>query len=672
VDGRDEPSHDHGAEESAREETITDAAPKPLPLSVDETAKYRSLPPFARAVERVLVCAITLLGAAWAFEMQHWLGLVVFKEQFLALLFTCALSATFVSIKSHRREPAGRVPWYDWILAVLGAVVGLYVAVLYGEIVYDVGRLVTERYILGAIAVVLVLEATRRSTGWSLVVVGVLFILYARFSHLFPGILNAPSTSWERLATYLYLDTNGLFGLPLDVTGTIVIAFILFGRTLYAVKGDQFLTDFAVAAMGRFRGGPAKVSVIASSLFGTVSGSAVSNVVMDGPLTIPMMKRAGYPGHMAAAIEAVASTGGQIMPPVMGITAFLIAEFLSISYAAVVAAAAIPAVLYYLALFMQIDLEAAKRGFVGVPRADIPSVVSVLLRGWVFTIPIGVLIWTLMIEEWQPGLSAMLTVVTVVVTGFLSRATRPTLGRLVGALEETGRTILDLFAITAVAGLVIGALQISGLSFNFSLTLISLSSGSAIALLLMTAAVCIVLGMGMPTGVIYVMLAVLVAPALGQMGIVPIAAHMFLFYFGMMSMLTPPVCLATFAAASIAQSNFWRTGWTGMRLSISAYLVPFVMVFQPEIVAEGTTLGIVLVTLKTTVGVIIVSFGMAGYLFAPLGPPMRVAFTVLGSLVMLIPFGTPWGLPVIAGALALSVALALRERRNGARVVAAR
>ncbi|MGE0743729.1 MAG: TRAP transporter permease [Rhodospirillales bacterium] len=621
-------------------------------------------------LERVLVCAITLLGAAWAFEVQHWLGLVVFKEQFLALLFAIALSATFISIKSHRREAGGRVPWYDWIFAALGATVGLYVAILYGDIVYDVGRLTPERTILGIIAVVLVLEATRRSTGWSLVIVGVLFILYARFSHLFPGILNAPSTNWDRLATYLYLDTNSLFGLPLDVTGTIVIAFILFGRVLYAVKGDQLLTDFAVAAMGRYRGGPAKVAVIASSLFGTVSGSAVSNVVMDGPLTIPMMKRAGYPGHMAAAIEAVASTGGQIMPPVMGITAFLIAEFLSISYAAVVAAAVLPAILYYLALFMQIDLEAAKRGFVGVARADIPSIATVLLRGWVFTVPIGVLIWTLMVEGWQPGLSAMMTVVTTIAMGCLTRETRPTVARVVAAFEETGRTILDLFAITAVAGLVIGALQISGLSFNFSLTLISLSSGSVIALLLMTAAVCIVLGMGMPSGVIYVMLAVLVAPALADMGIVPIAAHMFLFYFGMLSMLTPPVCLATFAAASIAQSNFWQTGWTGVRLSIAAYIVPFVMVFQPEIVAQGSMLAIAIVAVKCVVGVVIVSFGMAGYLFAPLGLPMRVAFSALGIAVMLVPYSMPFGVPVIAAALLLAVALGLWERRNGARVTA--
>ena len=273
---------------------------------------------------------------------------------------------------------------------------------------------------LGGLAVLLVLEATRRMLGWILIWLAVVFILYARFSHLMPGIFNAPSSDWDRLLAYLYLDTNSMLGLPLTVMAEIVIAFILFGRVLYAMNADKFLTDAALALMGRYRGGPAKVAVGASSLFGTISGSVVSNVVMDGPITIPMMIRAGYPPSMAAAIEAVASTGGQIMPPVMGITAFLIADWLNIPYGEVVVAAALPAIFYYVALFVQVDLEAAKHGLVGLPRAQLPALLPVLRRGWVFIVPIAVLVYTLVVLAWEPGRAAIAAVIVAIPAGMIT------------------------------------------------------------------------------------------------------------------------------------------------------------------------------------------------------------------------------------------------------------
>ena len=635
-----------------------------MPPEVDLSARTRPLDPGVKAVERGLAIALTVLGGVWALEMHTWFDLLVFKEQYLALLVTLALTAVFLGIKARRSEAGGRVPWYDWIGAALSVIVGGYVVVRYPDLVYDLGSLGTDRYVLGAIAVVLVLEATRRTAGWTLVIVGVTFLLYAKFSHLFPGMLNVPSPSWQRLAIYLYLDKNGILGLPVDVTGTIVIAFILFGSILYAVKGDIVLTDFALAVMGRYRGGPAKVSVVASGLFGTVSGSAVSNVVIDGPITIPMMKKCGYPGHVAAAIEAVASTGGQIMPPVMGITAFLIAEFLSLPYADVAIAAAIPAVLYYLALFAQVDLEAAKRGLTGLPAASLPRMRDVLLRGWVFIVPISILFWTLMIDGWQPARSAMAASGGALAVGVLHRSTRPSFRGFLLALEEAGRTVFDLLIITLIAGIVIGALQISGLGFNFSLLLVNLAGGSSIVLLAMTAAVCIVLGMGMPTGVIYVMLAVLVGPALTQLGIIPLAAHLFIFYFGMMSMITPPVCMATYAAAAIARTDFWSTGWAGMRLGVVAYVVPFVMVYQPGLIVEGSIADVVITSVKCALGVLVLSFGVVGFLYAPLGWALRVLLALAGAATMLTPLTSAFGMVLVGMALALAVALVLWERRR--------
>ena len=351
------------------------------------------------------------------------------------------------------------------------------------------------------------------------------------------------------------------------------------------------------------------------------------------------------------------------MPPVMGITAFLIAEFLGVPYGEVVLAAIVPAFLYYVALFIQVDLEAAKNNLTGLPADELPRFRDVARTGWVFVVPITILFWTLTVELWQPGRAAMITVVATILVGLLQRATRPTWRGLLEALEDTGRIILDLIVITLVAGLVIGAVQVSGIGFDFSLMLVEAAGGTLLMLLLMTAAVCIVLGMGMPTGVIYVLLAVLVAPALTKMGVVPMAAHLFIFYFGLMSMITPPVCLAIFAAASIAQVDFWKAGWVGMRLAIVAYVVPFVMVYQPALMLPGPIVDFILTTGKAALGVMILSFGMVGYLFSPLGLGSRVLFSLIGAALMLTPLDAPFGIPMAGAMIVISAALVVWQKR---------
>ena len=613
------------------------------------TSKFRTLSGPSGVLLRGLLYTLTLVGAVWALEIHHSLPLAFFKEQYLGLFLALGLGSIFLGVKAQQKEPGDGVPWYDWLLAAGGFLIGLYVTILYPTIAYRLGVLTPDRWILGGLAVFLILEATRRIAGWGLVWCALPCILYAKFAYLFPGLLYAKGSSWGRIATYLYLDASGILGLPLNVAASVIVAFIFFGRALYAVGGDKFLTDVALKVMGRYRGGAAKVAVVSSALFGTVSGSAVANVAVDGAITIPMMKRTGYPAHVAAAIEAVASNGGQIMPPVMGAAAFLIAEFLNISYGEVALAAAIPACLYYLALFTQVDLEAAKHGLVGLPTDQIPKFRAMTRRGWVFVIPLSLLIYTLMIANWEPGKAGMVAVIATFLVGALQKETRPTFRAILTSIEETGQTLLDIVVVTALAGLVIGSLQLSGLTFKLSLLLVTATGGNVLLLLALTAVVCILLGMSLPTTVVYITLAVLVGPALTQLGIVPLAAHLFLFYFGMLSLITPPDCLATYTAAAIAHSDFWKTGWTGMRLGIAAYVVPFVFALHPALILKGTAEEIIVAVVTASVGVIFLGIGCAGYLFRPLSWAKRGTLWIASLLLLLPTWHGTWLIADAAG-----------------------
>ena len=374
-------------------------------------------------------------------------------------------------------------------------------------------------------------------------------------------------------------------------------------------------------------------------------------MAVDGAITIPMMKRAGYPAHVAAAIEAVASNGGQVMPPVMGAAAFLMAEFLNIPYGQIALAATVPALLYYLALFAQVDLEAAKYGLGGLPAAEIPKFRSVMRLGWVFLFPLGFLVYTLMFQNWEAGKAGMATVVLTFIVGALQKETRPTFRGILTCIEETGRTLLDIIVITALAGLVIGALQLSGLTFKLSLILVTLSGGNVLLLLALTAFVCILLGMSLPTTVVYITLAVLVGPALTQLGVDPLAAHLFLFYFGMLSLITPPDCLATYTAAAIAHSDFWKTGWTGMRLGIAAYVVPFVFALHPALILKGALSEIAFAVVASSAGTFLLAVGCAGYLFRSLSWAKRGLFCLAGLLLMLPSWHGTWLIADAAGLL---------------------
>ena len=609
-----------------------------------------------------LAVAITLGAVLWSVGIYQILALELYAEQFSAAMLALGLGLAYLHLPARRHAPKPSIPWYDWMLAALGAAAALYLAVRFPQLVDIILLRPRDAVIAGSVLVVLLLEALRRGTGLTLPLIVAVFILYALFADLVPGRLQGRATDWGKLVAYLTIDLNGMLGLPLRIGTTIVVTFILFGGLLGATGGSRFFTELALAAMGRFRGGSAKIAVLASALFGSISGSAVANVVATGVVTIPMIKKGGYAPHQAGAIEAVASTGGQLMPPVMGAAAFIMAEFLQMPYSAVVLAALVPAALYYAALFIQADLEAARLGISRVPDADIPRWRDVL-PGLHFFLPFVVLIVALFHFNEQPETAVLGSAVVLVVSSlaFGYRGERPRLRPMLDAVRGTGIAVIEIILITAAAGFVIGVLSISGLGFNLTLALVQIGGGNLILLLLLSAAVCVLLGMGLPTVGVYVLLAALVAPAMVKVGVEPVAAHLYVMYFGMMSMITPPVAVAAFAAASIAGADAMRTGWAACRFGWSAFIVPFLFVLSPTLLLIGPADAVALAIVTAVLGIWLVSIAMVGYFMRPLSAGLRAVFGTAG-LLSLIPAGAFPGAAITdAVGAALGAALIGRE-----------
>jgi TRAP transporter 4TM/12TM fusion protein len=427
--------------------------------------------------------------------------------------------------------------------------------------------------------------------------------------------------------------------------------------------GSEFFTDLARAWMGRYRGGSAKVAVAGSAFFGMISGSAVANVSAVGVVTIPLMKRSGFPAQIAAAIEAVGSTGGQLMPPVMGAAAFLMAEVLQVPYVAVMIAAIIPAFLYYLALFFQVDLEAAKRGIRGESAERLPQTLAVLKAGWYFPLPFGLLVYALVVWNWRAEYAALAATGVLIACSlaFGYKGERVPIRDLVRAIVSTGGAVVDLILICAVAGMFIGILNITGLAFGMTLQLLTITGESLPVLLLLTALMAILLGLGLPTVGVYIIMATLIAPALVKVGIAPMAAHMFLLYFGIMSMVTPPVALAAFAAANIAGSDVDKTGWTATRIGWAAYIVPFLFVLSPSLLMEGGALEIAWAVATAALGIWLGTIGVVGFFYTPIAAAWRVLFIVAGVLTLIPADMFPGAIVTDVAGLALGAFLVGRE-----------
>jgi TRAP transporter 4TM/12TM fusion protein len=639
---------------------------------IDETAGrvHGGLgPAIWRPLADVLAASLTLLAIAWAMSLPRYLGLGFYPQQFFAAMLALVLAIAFLVLPARRHTARGVVPWHDVALALTAFIAVGFIAVRYPELVLLIFSRPMSVWLPGLIVTLLTLEALRRATGWALVIIICVFLAYALFGDAFPGRLQARAQNWQMLSGYMAFDSNGMLGLPISVAATVVVAFIFFGTLLGVTGGSRFFTDAAMLGMGRFRGGSMKIAVLASGLFGAISGSAVANVVGTGVVTIPMIKRDGYPAHKAAAIEAVASTGGQLMPPVMGASAFLMAEFLAVPYADIVMAALVPALLYYVALFIQADLEAARLGIRAVPDSDMPPGRDVA-RGIHFAAAFAVLIYLLFWKGYQPERAALIAAVMLIATSLLLgyRGRRAGIGALLGALSRTGHAVIEIILISAASGLVIGVLNVTGLSFNLTYALVKVGGDSAILLLALSAVVCIILGMGLPTLGVYVLLAALVAPALIEVGIDPVGAHLYVLYFGMMSMITPPIAMAAFAAASIARAPAMATGWAAMKFGWAAYVIPVLFVFSPTLILKGETPEVIVAVTTATMGVWLVSSALAGFFSGPLSAAMRSLFALAG-LMALIPAGAFPGamatdiLGVFGGAglMALNVMATRRE-----------
>ncbi len=546
--------------------------------------------------------------------------------------------------------PTPVASWWDWLLIAASVGTIAYVWVhhehLLTRFVFVDDPTRTE-LILGTIFTLIVLEATRRIIGWALPVTAMIFLGYAFF---------VANTRPEQIVEIMYLTTEGIFGSTLGVSAAYVIMFVMFGAFMERTGIGRLFMDFSLALTGHTAGGPGKVAVVSSSLFGTVSGSAVANVLVDGPITIPLMKRTGFRPPFAAAVESVASTGGQIMPPIMGAAAFVMAEFLGVSYFQVTMWAIIPAFLYFLAVFCAVHFESKRVGLLGLPRAEIPRMGTVMReRGHLF-IPLLTILFSLMAGFSAP-LCALAGTLTCVPVAMMRKSTRKdiNLGTILGALEDGAKNSVAVALACACAGIVIGVITQTGAAINFTSIVVNLSRDLLPLALVLTMLAGIILGMGMPTTPAYVVMVSLLVPAIIKLGAIAPAAHMFAFYFAILSAITPPVALAVYAAAGIAKAPLWAAGWTAVRVGAAGFIVPFMFIFEPSLLMIGEWQVILQSFVSATIGTICLAAALFGYLFR-VARPWERGVLLIAALLLIKP-----GLLTDLGGLACVLAVAFSQ-----------
>jgi TRAP transporter 4TM/12TM fusion protein len=569
--------------------------------------------------------------------------------------------------------------WFDWLCAIVSLLLAAYITVRYEALTYELAMLPLEGVIGSAILTFLVLDASRRISGWGFVAIILAIAVYVYISPFLAGDFQTRWVSPERMVAYVGLDVNGMIGSILQVAVLVVIPYTILGQVLARTGGADFFSDLAMSAMWRFRGGAAKIAVVGSALFGMISGSAVSNVLAVGIVTIPAMVKSGFTPYRAAAIESVGSTGGQLMPPVMGAAAFIMAEFLQVSYGAVCIAAAIPAVLYYACLFIHVDLEAAKQGIGGVEDENMLSLTDVLKSGWHFLVPIFFLVIALIYPEvllLTPEKAAVAATAILIVFALIFgyRGKRVSIRQIAVAVIESGRVSLDIILIGAAAGVMVGIMSISGLAFGMTMQLLSLSGDNVFWLLLLIAILAFVLGIGLPTVSVYILTATLLAPALIKLGVTPMAAHMFVMYNGMLSMITPPVAFAAYAAANIAKTDGWTTGWIACMVGWSTFILPFLFVLTPSLLMDGPSYLIVWNFVRILFALYLGTAAIVGFSLTPLAVLPRVIYGLVSVPVALPPETFTGGYTInfigIAAGIALLVIDHLRRRSKKASAAA--
>jgi TRAP transporter 4TM/12TM fusion protein len=627
-----------------------------LEKKYDSELQFRNLSGFAARLVPALLVALSFFHyytAGFGILTEHW---------HKAIHVAAVLGLIFLMFPTKRNfgPLIGGIPLYDWAFALLVAAACLYLPIIFDELTFRIGMPNTADMVMGTIMVVLLLEATRRAMGWVLPAIVIVFILYGLYGNHLTGVLAHPGANWEGFISHVYLTQEGIFGIPVKVVATFVFHFVLFGVLATRMGLGQFFIDLAAIVAGRYPGGPAKVAVVSSAMFGTISGSSIANTVTTGSLTIPAMKRIGYKPHFAGAVEAAASAGGQITPPIMGAAAFVMIEFLNIPLTTLLIAASIPAFMHFWGVFVQVHFEAKRLGLRGMPESEIPKLWPTIKHGWPTVIPLVLLVGVI-IEGFTPYLAAFTGITACIVVGFLNPRQRLTLRDLWDAFDLGSRYALAVGAAAAAVGIVVGVVTLTGAGFRISFMVTqaavqtaeffrplveilpaSMASMQGLTLfltLVFVALICIVMGCGIPTTALYIVLAAIAAPAVQQLGVPPLAAHLFILYYGILADLTPPVCVAAYAAAGIAGSHPFRTGLTAFRLGLAKATVPFVFAYSPVmlIMVDGFTWGdFLFTTISCAIGVLVLGIGLTGYAFTHMGFGAQ-AILVISALLMISP-----------------------------------
>lgn len=548
---------------------------------------------------------------------------------------TLVLVLAFLFRPVAKRADGGLSLW-SWVPVIISVLTGLYIIVYNNDIMFSQGILNTEMIVVGWVMILLVLELARRVTGWVLTLIAAIAVLYPIFGKYLPGLIGHRGYSLGRIASTLGLSLEGIFGAPLGASAEFVVLFIFLASVLNQCGMGQYLLKLALSMTGRLTGGPAKTAVIASALFGSISGSSVANVAGTGTFTIPMMKKQGFPSHIAGAVESVASTGGQIMPPIMGAAAFIMAQILNVSYLDVIKAAIIPALLYFTSVFMSIHFHALRLKINPLPAAEVPSFLKTLKEGWYHLVPLVVLIILMVVVRYTVTLSVLWSIVTTFVVTWFAPESRITWKKFVEACVDTGENVLTVAAACAAAGLVVGSINLTGIGFKLFSLIMVLTGGIMMLVLIYTMMGSILMGMGVPTTAAYIVVAVTCAPVLIDFKLSPMAAHMFVFYFAILSAITPPVALAAYAAAGLSGAKPMKIAWASIGLGVSTFIVPFIFVYSPQLLGEGAPLNVLFACITAVVGVTAISAASIKFFAAPLKWFERILLAS-GGLILIIP-----------------------------------
>jgi TRAP transporter 4TM/12TM fusion protein len=655
-------------DEARRQETLTEAEMKALEERYDPEVRFRPLLP---ALGVIAAVALFVLSAYHFYTAGFGIPQATFHRG-LHLAFTLGLIFLTFPAWNTTRAPRNSLltplglSLPDWLLAAAGVVSAMYVPWIFNDLAFRVGNPLPVDVAMGTILILVLLEATRRSMGWPLPVIAILFMLYAYFGQYMPGLLTHPGASWSNIVNHLYLTSQGIYGTALGVIATYVFHFVLFGVMATRIGLGQLFIDLASALAGRYAGGPAKVSVLSSAMLGSISGSSIANTVTTGALTIPAMIRIGYPKHFAAAVEAASSTGGQITPPVMGAVAFLMVEYLGVPLTTILTAALVPAFMHFFGVLVQVHLEARRRGLRGMSKEELPVAWTVFKAGWLTTLPLFVLI-AILLSGRTPYLAAfygiLSCILVLIIQNFIrhapAAAVRESVREIWDGFVVGAKYTLSVTAAAALVGVIIGVVTLTGVGFKIAYMVTSYArdwaeaATAALAVLpfevmtvegmtllftlIMTAVVCILMGCGIPTTANYLIMIAVAAPILGLLGVQPLVAHFFVFYYGVLADITPPVALAAYAAAGIAGANAFKSGNTAFRLGMGKALVPFVFAFSPSLllVTDGFTWSaFILATAGAMAGIWMLSASFAGWLFAPLWIVERILLALAAILLV--------------------------------------